>query len=107
MPDPVTSLRAPSPAADPGAFRAAKSDRGAELMQAAQAFEGLFLQELAKAGRSAKLGEDILGSSAIDTHQSMLDMELTRSASQRTRFGIAQAIYDQFAAAVPGAGRSR
>ncbi|MGS4946803.1 rod-binding protein [Meridianimarinicoccus sp. RP-17] len=75
------------------------------LRAAAQAFESVFLQELMKSGRAAQLGEDILGSSAADTHRSLLDMQLADSASRRTDFGIAQAVYDQFAGHVPGTRR--
>lgn len=75
------------------------------LRAAAQAFESVFLQELMKSGRAAQLGEDLLGSSAADTHTSLLDMQLTDSAARRTDFGIAQAVYDQFASHVPGARR--
>lgn len=78
-------------------------DASDKLRAAAQAFESVFLQELMKSGRAAHLGEDILGSSAADTHRSLLDMQLADSAARRTDFGIAQAVYDQFSAHVPGA----
>lgn len=81
-------------------------DPSGKLRAAAQAFESVFLQELMKSGRAAKLGEDILGSSAADTHTSLLDMQLADTAARRTGFGIAQAVYDQFASHVPGARQS-
>ena len=41
--------------------------RSADLQAAAEQFEALFIHQLLKQARSAKLAEDILGSEAADT----------------------------------------
>ena len=47
-------------------------NRPANLKAAAEQFEALFVQQLLKQARSAKLADDILGSEAGDTYLEML-----------------------------------
>ncbi len=68
-----------------------------DLRQAAEGFESLFLTQLLKAGRAGLPGDDILGSSGVDTARDMLDMELAKSSAGRAGLGIADAIERQFA----------
>lgn len=77
-----------------------------QLKEATQAFEGLFLQQIMKTGREAKLGEDILGGSGVDTMQSMLDEKMTQIGAGSSGLGIGAALYKQFAQFVPGGDRS-
>lgn len=73
--------------------------------KAAEGFEALFLQEMMKSARATSLGDDLFGSSGVEMQQSLLDTELTSQSAGRTGFGLARAIYEQFAAHVPGAGK--
>lgn len=73
------------------------ADDERKLRQAAQGFEGLFLQQMLKAGRAANLGDDLFGSDAVDKTQDMFDMELSRISSAHSGLGISDAIYRQFA----------
>lgn len=75
---------------------------GEKLKEAAQAFEGLFLQQLMKAGRAASFGDALIDSSAVKTSQDLLDTELTQASSKSSGLGIAEAIYKQFSPQVVG-----
>ena len=50
-----------------------KHQVSSDLRDVAEQFEALFIQQILKQGRSAKLAEDILGGEAVDTYTSMLD----------------------------------
>ena len=52
-------------------------DPNADLREAAEQFEAIFLNEFMKQARKAKLAEDILGSDAQDTYLDMMDRELS------------------------------
>ena len=70
-------------------------DRNADLREAAEQFEAIFLNEFIKQARKAKLADDILGSDAQDTYQEMMDRELSAQMSGRVRLGIAEALVRQ------------
>ena len=70
-------------------------DRNADLREAAEQFEAIFLNEFIKQARKAKLADDILGSDAQDTYQDMLDRELSAQLSGRVNLGIAEALVRQ------------
>ena len=71
------------------------------MQQAAEGFEGLFLQQMMKAGRAASLGDDLLGGTGTERMQDMLDTTLSETASSRAGLGLADAIVRQFAPYVP------
>ena len=48
-------------------------DKDADLREAAEQFEAIFLKEFIKQARKAKLAEDLFASSAKSTYQDMLD----------------------------------
>ena len=58
-------------------------DRNADLREAAEQFEAIFLNEFIKQARKAKLADDIRGSEAQDTYQDMMDRELSAQLSGR------------------------
>ena len=58
-------------------------DRNADLREAAEQFEAIFLNEFIKQARKAKLADDILGSDAQDTYQDMMDRELSTQLAGR------------------------
>jgi len=70
--------------------------RHADLQSAAEQFEALFIHQLLKQARSAKLAEDILGSEAADTYTEMLDQERAKQLSAQMDLGIAEALVKQF-----------
>ncbi len=71
-------------------------NRPADLKAAAEQFEALFVQQLLKQARSAKLADDILGSEAGDTYLAMLDQERAKQLSAQMNLGIAEALIYQF-----------
>ena len=70
-------------------------DRNADLREAAEQFEAIFLNESIKQARKAKLADDILGSDAQDTYQEMMDRELSTQLAGRVNLGIAEALVRQ------------
>jgi len=70
--------------------------RPADLQAAAEQFEALFIHQLLKQARSAKLAEDVLGSEAADTYTEMLDQERAKQLSAQMDLGIAEALVKQF-----------
>ena len=70
-------------------------DRNADLREAAEQFEAIFLNEFIKQARKAKLAEDIFGSEAQDTYQDMMDRELSSQLAGRGNLGIAEALVRQ------------
>ena len=77
-------------------------DRNADLREAAEQFEAIFLNEFIKQARKAKLADDILGSDAQDTYQEMMDRELSTQLSGRVNLGIAEALVRQLGGASDG-----
>jgi len=71
-------------------------NRPTDLRAAAEQFEALFIQQLLKQARSAKLADDILGSEASDTYTEMLDQERAKQLSAQMNLGIAEALVHQF-----------
>ena len=67
-----------------------------DLHAAAEQFEALFIHQLLKQARSAKLADDILGSEAGDTYTEMLDQERAKQLSSQMNLGIAEALIKQF-----------
>ena len=67
-----------------------------DLQAAAEQFEALFIHQLLKQARSAKLADDILGSEAGDTYTEMLDQERAKQLSAQMNLGIADALVSQF-----------
>ncbi len=77
-------------------------DKAKTLRKAAEGFEELFLTQFLKAARQGHLGDDIMGSSAVDSTRDMFDAEIAKSSSGRTGFGIADAVERQFSRFVKG-----
>jgi len=72
------------------------SSESTSLNEAAERFEALFLSQMLKSARAAKLSEDIMGNNATDTYYAMMDNELAEKLSQAGNFGIAEALIRQF-----------
>ena len=74
-----------------------EDSRPSDLRSAAEQFGALFIHQLLKQARSAKLADDILGSEAGDTYTEMLDQERAKQLSKQMNLGIADALILQFA----------
>ena len=78
-----------------------KHQASSDLRDVAEQFEALFIQQILKQGRAAKLADDILGSEAADTYTSMLDQERATQLSKTVNLGIAEALVSQFEHVTP------
>lgn len=75
---------------------------GGGLRKAAEAFEAVILRQMLATMRSAKLGDDIFGSSATDNFREMADARMADSIAAMRQFGIADMVERQFRAAAAG-----
>ncbi|MFL2845641.1 MAG: rod-binding protein [Candidatus Puniceispirillaceae bacterium] len=73
-----------------------RQEKISDLKQVAERFEALFIQQILKQARSAKLAEDLLGGEAVDTYTSMLDQERAEKLASNVNLGIAEALVAQF-----------
>ena len=80
---PKTAPGAASPKADP------------QLRKAAEALEAVMLRQMMASMRKAKLGEDIMGSSATDNFREMADARVADSMAALRQFGIADLVEKQ------------
>ena len=71
-------------------------DRKASLEEVAQQFEAIFVNELMKSSRAAKLSDDILSNSGTQPFLEMMDQEFSQTISKRNSLGIAEALVQQF-----------
>lgn len=73
-----------------------KTSEDPELRAVAEQFEAMFVYEMMKASRAAKLFEDPLNSAASEPFFEMMDREISQKVSNRSSLGIAEAIVSQF-----------
>ena len=73
-----------------------KQKKLSDLKQVAERFEALFIQQILKQARSAKLADDLLGGEAVNTYTSMLDQERAEKLASNVNLGIAEALVAQF-----------
>lgn len=69
-----------------------------KLRKAAEAFEAVMLRQMMASMRKAKLGDDILGSSATDNFREMADARVADSMAALRQFGIADLVEKQLQA---------
>ena len=81
-----------TPKTAPGA---ASPKRDPQLRKAAEAFEAVMLRQMMASMRKAKLGEDIMGSSATDNFREMADARVADSMASLRQFGIAELVEKQ------------
>ena len=80
-----------------GAAGAARTpEQDAQLRNAAQAFEAVFLRQMIGSMRQARLAEDMLGNDAAEQFRDMADARLADTMSERGSFGIAEMLLNQF-----------
>jgi len=81
----------------PAAPANATNERRQQLVEAAQAFEAVFLRQMIGSMRQATLGDDLLGSSATDQFREMQDAKLAdQMAKAGGGMGIAEMLIAQF-----------
>ena len=80
-----------------GAGQTAKPSK-ADLKQAAQAFEAIFLRQMISSMRSASLGDGIFDNSASEQFRDMADSRVADHMSKLGSFGIADLLMKQFGA---------
>ena len=73
-----------------------KDPENAELRAVAEQFEAMFVYEMLKSSRAAKLFDDPLITSASEPFLEMMDKEISQKVSDRSSLGIAEAIISQF-----------
>lgn len=88
---PLAPVGAPSAAPSPSPPPQAP----AELEAAARQFEAIFLRQMLGAARSAKLADDILGSSEGDQFREMRDADVADRMAAGGGIGIATAVIAQ------------
>ena len=94
MVDEVRAFVSHSARAEPSALE--RIDRRSSLEVVAQQFEAIFVNELMKTSRAAKLSEDILSNSGTQPFLEMMDQEFSQTISKRNSLGIAEALVQQF-----------
>ena len=73
-----------------------KIEKEADLESVAQEFESLFVYQLLKNARKAKLSESLFSNQGTETYESLLDQEYSKTLSKNHSFGIAEALLRQF-----------
>ncbi len=76
-------------------FKSSK-DKLEELRGVSNQFESIFVNELLKQARKSKIAEGLFDSQAEDTFNSMIDKEFSKVLSDKSNFGIAEALFEQF-----------
>ena len=76
--------------------RVKKIEKDSDLENVAQEFESLFVYQLLKNARKAKLSESLFSNQGTETYESLLDQEYARTLSKNHSFGIAEALLRQF-----------
>tara|TARA_Y100000996_G_C22141448_1_gene486444 strand:- start:156 stop:464 length:309 start_codon:yes stop_codon:yes gene_type:complete len=66
------------------------------LDEVAQEFESIFINQMLKSARSAKLADGLMDSEAYETYQSLLDQEYSKTLAKNHNFGIAEGLIRQF-----------
>ncbi len=77
---------------------AAPAAVSAELKAAAKQFEAIFIRQMMTSMRSAKLGDDILGSDSGNQFRDMADSRTADSLADKGSFGIADMLVKQLGA---------
>ena len=67
-----------------------------ELRSVSNQFESIFINQVLKQARQGKIADGILNSDAEETFNTMIDQEYSKILSEKSNFGIAEAIFDQF-----------
>ena len=67
-----------------------------ELKEISNQFESIFINQILKQARKNKIENGLFDSEAINTFNSMIDEQYSEILSQKTNFGISDALFNQF-----------
>ena len=67
-----------------------------ELKDISNQFESIFINQILKQARQNKIENGLFDSEAINTFNSMIDEQYSEILSQKTNFGISEALFNQF-----------
>ena len=67
-----------------------------ELKGISNQFESIFINQILKQARQNKIENGLFDSEAINTFNSMIDEQYSEILSQKTNFGISEALFNQF-----------
>lgn len=96
MADDITSLNTGLASFTAQSLEQKKIDDQNDLASVAEQFEAMFVYQLLKSGRAAKLYDDPLNTSAAKPFLEMMDQEISQKVSNKRSLGIAEAIVAQF-----------
>lgn len=68
----------------------------AELINVAEQFEALFVEQLLQAARQSNLDDGLFENEETNTYREMLDKEYAKNIAKNAPLGIADAIQQQF-----------
>ena len=71
-------------------------DKLKELKSVTNQFEAIFVNQVLKQARQGKVADGIFDSPAEDTFNSLIDQEYSKVLSEKSNFGISEALFDQF-----------
>jgi flagellar protein FlgJ len=91
----VTTIASLSQPAAAQANASPASAERAELAKAAKAFEAIFVRQLIGSMRSAGMGDELTGSSAVDQFQEMADARTADALADQGGLGIANMLLAQ------------
>ena len=78
-----------------GLKKQAREHQDEALPEVARQFESIFIGMVMKSMRQASLGDDLLGSSAVDTFRDMYDQQMSIELAKDKGFGLAESIVRQ------------
>ena len=73
-----------------------KVNKDSDLKVVAEEFESLFVYQMLKSARKAKLSEGLFSNQGTETYESLIDQEYSKKLSKNHSFGIAEALLRQF-----------
>ena len=76
-------------------FKSSKENLN-ELKIVSNQFEAIFLNQVLKQARQGKIAEGLFNSEAEETFNTLVDQEYSKILSEKSNFGIAESIFDQF-----------
>jgi len=93
----VTAIGAtPATSALAGAADDRSAAQKAQLKEAAEAFEAVFLRQMISSMRSATPGDSLFGSDAENQFRDIADARLADDMAKSNNFGIAEMLLKQF-----------
>ena len=70
-------------------------DTNADLLEVAEQFEAIFINQFLAQSRKTKLADDLFGNKGTETYNSLLDQERAQQLANSVDLGIADALVRQ------------